>query len=205
VNASVDWLSWGITRFLLRRAESAKLSLLGGLEIAGAVLGTFLSGATLMVLLAALLPNALEGLNVLFGLAKLPRFDWQAMVAKAVSEPWTGGLFVTGMLMTAIVPASSHLVVGLAGVLARLTPGAHTAAETIMSHPEAPLSAKELAPVKLTLIFSRVWYFVAAAIAAGVIAAASWLIWYTHAPVAEFLSNVALGATCWSHGQCVWF
>ena len=39
----------------------------------------------------------------------------------------------------------------------------------------------------------------------AIIASASWLIWYTHAPVASFLSNVAICATSWSHGQCSWF
>ncbi len=205
VNASVDWLSWGITRFLLGQAECAQPDFLGGLKVIGAVLGTFFSGAVLMVLLSALLPNVLEGLNALFAFAKLPPFDWQAMVQKAVAAPWTDGLFVTGMLMTAIVPASSHLIVGLAGILARLTPGARTAAGTISGHPDVPLSPNEQAPVKLTLIFSRVWYLVAAAITVGFVAGASWLIWYTHAPVAEFLSDVAQCATSWSHGQCAWF
>ncbi len=205
VNASVDWLSWGATRFFLRKAECAEPSFLGGLKVIGAVLGTFLSGAVLMVLLSALLPNVLEGLNVLFAFAKLPAFDWQAMVQKAVNAPWTDGLFVTGMLMTAIVPASSHLIIGLAAMFARLTPGARTAAETISEHPGVELSPNEQRPVMLTLIFSRVWYLVAAVITVGFVAGASWVIWYTHAPVAQFLSDVAQCATSWSHGQCVWF
>jgi hypothetical protein len=159
-----------------------------------------------MILLSALLPNVLEGLNALFALAKLPPFDWQALVRKAVSAPWTDGLFVTGMLMTAIVPASAHLIVGLTGMLARLTPGARTAAATISEHTDVALSPSEEAPVKLTLIFSRAWYFVSAAITICLIAGASWLIYYTHAPFAEFLSNVAQCATSWNgNSQCAWF
>jgi hypothetical protein len=204
VNASVDWLSWGTTRFFLRLAERAGHDMLGQLRVLGAILGTFFSGAVLIVLLTALLPNVLEGLNVLFAFANLPRFDWQAMVSTAVAAPWTDGLFVTGMLMTAIVPASAHLVVGLAGMLARLTPGARTAADTISDHPEAPLSPKEQAPVKLTIIFSRIWYLAGGAVTAGLIAGTSALIYVTHAPVALFLSNVAHCATSWSHGQCAW-
>jgi hypothetical protein len=60
-------------------------------------------------------------------------------------------------------------------------------------------------PLKLTLIFSRVWYIVAAALTFGVIAAVSALIYFTHAPIAQHLANVALCATAWSHGQCVWY
>jgi hypothetical protein len=204
VNASVDWLSWGITRFFLRLAEKAGHDMPGQLKVIGAILGTFISGAVLMVLLTALLPSVLEGLNVLFAFVHLPPFDWQAMVSTAVAAPWTDGLFVTGMLMTAIVPASAHLVIGLAGMLARLTPGARTAADTISDHPEAPLSPKEQAPVKLAIIFSRIWYLAGGAITAGLIAAASAVIYVTHAPVALFLSNVAHCATSWSHGHCIW-
>jgi hypothetical protein len=205
VNACVDWLSWGATRFLLEQAEGAGNDLKGGLRVAGIILGTFASGAVLMVLLSVLLPNALEILNTLFGLAKLPPFDWQAMARRAVSEPWTGGLFVTGMLMTPLVPASSHLIVGLTSVLARFTPGARAAVEIISDHPEVGLTPAELPPVKMALIYSRAWYLAAAAITAGVIALASWLISITHTPVAQFLSGVAQCSTAWSHGQCPWF
>jgi hypothetical protein len=204
VNASIDWLSWGVTRFFMKVAEGAEQSIPGRLMVLGAILGTFLSGAALMVVLAALLPNVLEGLNAVLAFAKVQPFDWQALVRKAASAPWTDGLFVTGMLMTAIVPASSHLVVGLAGLFARLTPGARTAAETISDHPDAQLLPNELPPIKLTIIFSRIWYPIAAAVTIGIIAGASWFIWYTHAPVASFLSNVAICTTSWSHGQCVW-
>ncbi len=205
VNACVDWLSWGSTRFLLKQAETAGPDLVGGLKVIGAILGTFVAGAILMIMLSALLPNVMEGLNHLFALAHINRFEWQPLVAEAVKAPWTDGLFVTGMLMTAIVPASAHMIVGLTGMLARLTPGARTAAETISEHSDIPLSPGEEAPVKLTLIFSHIWYLVSAAITIAFIATAGWLISYTHAPVADFLSDVAHCATSWSHGQCVWY
>ncbi len=205
VNASVDWLSWGVTRFLLKQAEIAEPNFVGELKVGGALLGTFASGALLMVALTALLPNALEVMNLAFSSANLPRFNWEALLQKAETAPWTDGLFVTGMLMTAIVPAAAHLTVGLTGMLARLTPGARTAAHSISDHPEAPLSAKEQVPVKITLILSRMWYLVAAAVTAALIAGVSALITVTHAPVAQFLANVALCATSWSHGKCAWF
>ena len=204
-NASIDWLSWSATRFFLRQAEQAEPNFLGELKVFGAVLGTFASGALLMVALAALLPNTLELLNLAFTSASLPRFNWQALVNKAVETPWTDGLFVTGMLMTAIVPASAHFIVGLTGVLARFTPGAQTVAHAISDHPDAPLTLKEQVPVKITLILSRIWYLVAAGFTVSLIAGASALIYVTHAPVAEFLSDVALCATSWSHGKCPWF
>ena len=204
VNASVDWLSWGATRFLLKQTECARPDLNGGLRVAGVGLGAFASGAALMVLLAALLPNALELLNTLFGLAKLPPFNWQAQAQRAVDAPWTDGLFVTGMLMTPLVPASSHLVIGLAGVLARFTPGARAAVEVISDHPEVGLTSAELPPVKRALVISRLWYLPAIAVTASFIALVSLIISLTHTPVANFLFGVAQCSTAWGHGQCPW-
>ena len=205
VNASVDWLSWGATRFLLEQAEGAGRDLRGGLRIAGAVLGSFASGAMLMMLLAVLLPNALELLNTLFGLAKLPPFDWQAMAQRAVNAPWSDGLFVTGMLMTPLVPASSHLIVATAAVLARFTPGAPTAIANVSDHPEVALPENQLRRMKTALVLSRGWYLAGAALAVGLIALANWLASITHTPVAQFLSGLAQCSTAWSHGQCSWF
>jgi hypothetical protein len=74
----------------------------------------------------------------------------------------------------------------------------------ISDHPEAALAPEESGPVKLTLIFSRIWYVFAAAITIGLIAAAGALLHLIHAPVARLLWNVALCATSWSHGICAW-
>ncbi len=205
VNASMDWLSWGATRFFIRQTESVDFGFMGKLKAFGAIIATFVSGAMLMIALTALLPNALEGLNLLFGLADLPPFNWRALAMKAVQAPWTDGLFVTGMLMTTLVPASAHLTIGLAAALARLTPGSRTASESLSDHPETPISANERAPVKLAVIFSRLWYVIAALVTAGLIAGAGVLIFITHAPVAEFLFKIAECSTVWSKGQCAWF
>ncbi len=205
VNASVDWLSWGLTRFILRKAERAGPTLTGKAQVAGLVLVTFIWGALMMIALSALLPNMLEGLNYAFTLAKLPPFSWQPLAFRAAKAPWTDGFFVTGMILTAIVPAASQVVVGLTGMLARFTPGVATAAEAISDHPEAPLTASEKRQAIRTLMISRVWYAVATAFVGLAIAAAAVLISVLHAPVAAFLSNVALCATSWSHGQCSWF
>src|SRR5262249_45530566 len=59
VNASVDWLSWGVTRFFMRIAEAADPDIPGRLTVLGAILGTFLSGAVLMAVLSALFPSLL--------------------------------------------------------------------------------------------------------------------------------------------------
>ncbi len=205
VNASMDWLSWGISRLVMTRSERFQPDSMGLASVVALSALTFLTGAALMVALAAVLPNAIEGLNRAFAVAGLATFDWQSMVARAVGAPWTDGLFVTGMLLTTIVPASVYLVVGLAGVLARYTPAAQTAAASLSEHPEVPPTPSEAGPVKLTLILARVWYLVAAALTIGLIALVSAAISYSHAPAGQFLSKVALCSTAWSHGRCGWF
>jgi len=204
-NASVDWLSWGATRALIGREKNAEADPKGGLTVFGVVVGTFLSGASLMVVLAMLLPNTLEVLNLALTSADLPRFNWEGLMNKALFAPWSEGLFVTGMLMTALVPASVHFIIGLTGVLARFTPGARTAGRSISDHPEVALSEQEQMPVKITLILARLWYVVAAAVTLAVIAGVSGLISLTHFPVGRFLADVAVCATSWSHGQCSLF
>jgi hypothetical protein len=205
VNACADWLSWGTTRYLIGRAASAGPGPGGALRAGGAVLGTFASGAALMMLLAMLLPNALELLNMLFGLAKLPPFDWQALAQRSVAAPWSEGLFVTGMLMTPLVPACAHLIVSSAGVLSRFTPGSAAAIAGISDHPDVALKDDEARRMKVALLLARGWYLAGAALAAGVIALAVWLASMAHLPIASFLSGLARCSTAWSHGQCGFF
>jgi hypothetical protein len=172
------------------------------LRIAGVTFGAFASGAALTILLAVLLPNALELLNTLFGLAKLPPFDWQALAQRSVNAPWSDGLFVTGMLMTPLVPASVHLIVSTAAVLSRFTPGAGAAIAGVSDHPEVALSDSEAKRMKSVLLLSRGWYLAGALLSAGLIALVSWLASMAHLPIASLLSGVARCSTAWSHGQC---
>lgn len=205
VNASMDWISWGVSRLIMARTRQLEPDSSGLAAMAGLSLLTFATGAVLMVALAAALPNAIELLNRAFAYAGLSVFDWQSLVYRAVRAPWTEGLFVTGMLLTTIVPASVYLIVGMTGVLARFVPGAQTAAASLSEHPDVPPSPAEQGPVKLTLILGRLWYLVAVGITIGLIALVSKLITVSHTPVAEFLSQVALCSTSWSHGTCGWF
>ena len=107
-----------------------------------------------MVLLAALLPNALELLNTLFGLAKLPPFNWQAMAQRAVNAPWTDGLFVTGMLMTPLVPcfvAPCHRA--LPACLQGSRPARARQPKLFPIIPKWGLAPDELPPVKFALAY----------------------------------------------------
>ncbi len=95
-NASIDWLSWSATRYLLKQAEQVEPNIVGELKVLGAVLGTCASGALLMIALAAFLPNTLELLNFAFTSAGLPRFNWEALLNKAIEFSLDRGVVRNG-------------------------------------------------------------------------------------------------------------
>lgn len=205
VNASVDWLSWGITRILMNRARNLEADAIGIASLVALTLATFAVGAVLMVGLAALLPNAIEALNAAFAAGGLATFNWRDIMARAVKAPWTDGLFVTGMMLTTIVPAAVHFITGFAGAFARFSPATRTAADMLSEHPEVAPAPSDVGPVKLTLILARVWYIIAIAVTIALIAGVAALISQTHASVADFLARIALCSTSWSHGKCALF
>jgi hypothetical protein len=204
VNAGLDWLTWGITRRLMSKMRRFPGDLNGLAAAAGLMLASFAVAAAMMVALAIVLPNAIEIMNRLFALAGLSTFKWRDLVASAANAPWSEGLFVTGMLLTAIAPASTYLIVGLAGTLARFTPGALTAASYLSDHPEVAPAPYEQGPVKLTLILARLWYLAGIAATLAFIWLASFTVSATHAPAGSFFQQVALCSTSWSHGECGW-
>ncbi|MEM8699967.1 MAG: hypothetical protein AAGF44_12395, partial [Pseudomonadota bacterium] len=110
LNAMVDVLSWGITRWFVRQA--ARLGLTGRVFLE-ALVDIVLAFVCLM-LLAALLPNAIALSNpVLPG----PGVDWAGRAAEAVRDPFGAGFMVTGMLLTTMIPTAIHLWDGLRGIL----------------------------------------------------------------------------------------
>lgn len=128
VNALLDWLSWIVTRFFLRRVAQVTPTWRGaGLLIAE--LGADLAAAIVLFLgLVVLLPNGIEIINAVLAITGRAAFDWREIVVRANEAPLSEGLFVIGMLITTLVPTFIHLTRGLAGIAAAWTPGAAEAA-----------------------------------------------------------------------------
>jgi len=127
-NALLDWLSWIVTRFFLRRVAQVTPTLSGaGLLILE--LSADLAAAALLFLgLVVLLPNGIEIINAILALTGRAPFDWRDVVLRANDAPLSEGLFVIGMLVTTLVPTFVHWTRGLAGIAAAWTPGAAEAA-----------------------------------------------------------------------------
>jgi len=128
VNALLDWLSWIVTRFFLRRVAQVTPTWRGAVMLV-LELGADLAAALVLFLaLVVLLPNGIEIINAILSLAGRAEFDWRDIVVRANEAPLSEGLFVLGMLVTTLVPTFVHITRGLASIAAAWTPGAAEAA-----------------------------------------------------------------------------
>lgn len=203
VNACVDWLSWALTRTIMARAAHLPSNLERAGILAAALTGAGLIAALLVVVLTALLANALELLNSATTLAGDKGFNWKPLVEKAASAPWTQALFITGMVLTPLLPVFLYLIMGFAGALARFTPNSAETATAILQYRSAQSGDIAVRHITWTVMLSRLWYV--AAIAAAILVFALFTIIANAAglQITRFLTDIAYCATAWRHGQCL--
>ncbi len=202
VNACADWLSWAATRSLLRIVEKTPDNTAGLTKLAGLLLTTGLVSIGLALALTGLLANTLEILSAAFSAIGNNAFAWKPLLEKASKAPWTEGLFVTGMLLTPLVPVFLHLTVGLTGMLVRFTPNAHADALTITEHPDVIMDESEIRTIRSTVLLSRLWYLPAAAAVFSLFILVGAALHFSGIHVSRFLADFALCVTAWGQGQC---
>jgi hypothetical protein len=150
-------------------------------------------------------------------------FEWRTAAAQAVSAPWSEGLFVTGMLLTPVIPTLALLTMAIGSLFMPLTPKARTAlagisppqydAESGEAYPyEEQSEAEDVPPGEAESRFaariiylSRLWYVPALLISLGIFLLIWWSVAQFNIPVASFLYDLALCSTSWGHGECRWF
>ncbi len=204
LNAMMDWVSWAVTRFHLAIIEKSSPGPMGAAILALSLLSDILTSLIFVVMLAALLPIGLELADLFLSVFGRESFDWRPVAAQAVKSPWDEGLFVTGMLLTPLVPTLAMMTIGLASLAAPFTPGAERAVLAISDHPDARPSVDDVRQVSRVVYLSRLWYLPAFLISVGAFLGIWRLIHLAGLPVAGFLENLALCATAWGHGQCAW-
>lgn len=204
VNAVLDWGSWAVTRFFLRRVAKVPDGARGGLLLLAEITADLAAAALFFLGLVVLLANGIEAINAVLAGFGRETFPWRALVNAALEEPLSHGLFVIGMLVTTLVPTFIHLTDGLAGVFAAWTPGASKVSASLI---ENPGEDKEIRPsvrqdAIRTLWIARLWYVPAAIVAlllfVGIVLAFS----LAGQPIGKILTTVALCSSSWSHGQC---
>ncbi len=205
LNAVMDWLSWAVTRFNISMMEIASPGIAGAVLVVFIFMVDIAAAVMFVMVLSMLLPIGLELVDKLLSIFGRDSFEWRAAAAQAVHSPWDEGLFVTGMLLTPLVPTVATIAVGLASLVAPFTPGSSAVVETIPAGEEAaPPAADETRFITRVIYLSRLWYVPAVALAIGVFLLIWWVLDQFDVPVATFLYDLALCSTVWGHGECPW-
>ena len=204
LNALMDWLSWAVTRFNVALIDIVTPSISSALFVAAVLAVDIAIAIAFVIALAMLLPIGLELVDLLLSVFGRDSFDWRMAAAQAVRSPWDEGLFVTGMLLTPLIPTISALTIGFAALVMPLTPGARALRAAIPDDPETPPDAGQIRTVSRTVHVSRIWYAPALALSLGIFV----VIWLAldsiEVHVGQFLYDLAICSTVWSDGQCVW-
>ena len=204
LNAMMDWVSWAITRFHISFIERASPDWKGGLITGVFLTAEVMTSVLFVAMLGVLLPIGLELADLLLSVFGRESFDWRAASTQATRAPWNEGLFITGMLLTPLVPTIATFTIGLAALAAPYTPGARRAVYSISDHPDANPSLEEVLLVTRTLHWSRLWYVPALALSVGVFLGVWGIFHASGVPIATFLRDLALCSTVWGHGECPW-
>jgi hypothetical protein len=205
LNALMDWGSWAVTRYILVPVENAPDGMMGAAMVVILVILDIAAALFFVVALAALIPIGLELVDLLLSVFGRETFNWRALAARTVRAPWDEGLFVTGMLLTPLVPSIANITLGLTAMLVPLTPGAR---EVARDFPEAlgamPSDAAADQRIQTAMHWSRLWYLPASVVVLGFFAGLSVVAYMTAIPIGDFLHDLALCATAWSDGTCPW-
>lgn len=207
LNAGMDWASWGITRFFLNRVARAENSILGAFAIIIDVFSDFMFGFILLFLLSISLPFGIEIMNLLISSYGGEPVDWVTSLKIAVRDPWGEGLFVTGMLVTTLVPTFLHLVAGLAGVFFAWTPDAQALADRIPYDPNRTTQDELSVDLRNEIVVMvrrvRYWYIPAGLVVLTGMYYLIYLFSATITPFGEFLAASAYCGTAWvGHSEC---
>ena len=201
-NAALDWLSWAVTRWLLRRSSDVAGATLAAISMASRLaldLGiAFLS----LCLMALLLPNVIEGTNWLFARFAWPTIAWLPLLNQALEAPFTQGLFVTGMLLTTLVPTLLHVAAGLFGVFAVWSGGGNAMVARIPVEATTHMEESTCQAVAWYLLRRQIWLIPAILATVLLVLPLAWLLTFLTGPIGLFLADLALCGTSWSHGLC---
>jgi hypothetical protein len=157
------------------------------------------------LLLAALLPNAIEGYNRFFGLLDRPPIAWQEYLFFAIHAPWTDGLFVWLMLLTTLAPTAVHLVLGTTAILQACRPTRDARLLELFPVDDTAKWESSIAHQKVAraLFYRELMGFLPAPFATAiVVGGAAWGLFHLADDLGYGLGTVALCMTEWSHGYC---
>ena len=197
-NALLDYGSWAVSRKLAQGLIRGS----GRLSAIGHIAFDVLLAALFLVLLAGVLPAAVQGVNSIIATPRftpqpyaipLPKAEfavvWAPFLEDAIERPFTAGFAVTAMLATTLIPTALHLAAAVITVMVAPDPGHAWAVRTLRQSPLAGIDQ-----VKIVCWFEA-WAILSIALVFGVCALLWWLVTTAlEASAGLTLVNVA----CWS-------
>ena len=118
INAAVDWISWGVSRYLGMKIINLKNINL--MEMISHLIIDIILAIVLLFLLALIIVISFEIVNFLFHFfhGTEVAVDIRKVAEAASIEPWgVDGLWLTLMLLTTIIPTALHLSLSVYGLL----------------------------------------------------------------------------------------
>lgn len=202
LNAVLDWASWYVSRRLLRHLvggapQSTELEddeprlRIGAVKLTSHGLFDGLAAVALLAAMALALPAFIQVLNGLLAVAGFAPVEWWVYLDDARAEPFGKGLFVTGMLLSTLLPTAAHaLALGFCLVLPAPNlwhrGGRTTRLYDLLTKPE---------PTVIDRLFASVWLLggllVAWAVLIVTVIVLEALVWSMHLPFGTCLADMA--------------
>ena len=118
-----------------------------------------------------------------------------------MAAPFSSGLFVTGMLLTTLVPTLLHVAAGLFGVFAVWSLAARDAVRLIPADPAGDMRPSAQQRAAWLLVRRRLWLIPAALSCIPLVAALTYGLTFFTGPIGLFLADLAIWSTGWAHGR----
>ncbi|MEM7245911.1 MAG: hypothetical protein AAF533_11240 [Acidobacteriota bacterium] len=136
-NSLFDFLSWGASRLLLKRASKSGTPL--G-HVAAHIGLDLVIAVVLLIGLCCTLPLLSEIGNKHLGTEGDDVLDWRRYADAAADSPLGAGVFVTLLLGTTLLPTVAHICFGIVSLLVRITPGREWTARALAAPQPSALS-----------------------------------------------------------------
>lgn len=195
VNAVIDFCSWGFTRWLLSIADHGEEGWRGFCRVLLAVLADLVFAVLCLLGLTAIAALTLEAFNLFAASFGWPEFDWRSQISLARAYPFTLGLFVTGMLVSTLLPTIIHLTLGLGHAFTVWTPSAKKTSALISD--DMSTSAKQ--KVAVVMVCRWLWYIPAFSLVLGMLFGLINLFSTYIEPFGALLEWVAFGSAALLH------
>ena len=202
INAALDWLSWATTRKLLRFVKKKERTPMNPRTVIGHLFFDICAAFGFFLLLAIVIPNAIEAFNFLISAFNAKRINWLPFLEEAQENPWTSGIMVTGMLLTTLLTTIIHLGHSAAALFLACKPNKLQLINLLQELNESEGADQEFPAERATTLIQMhaIWVFSGIALAGFLLVGVWYLLGSLFGFYPGFFIDVALwGVYWWGH------